>query len=418
MKKRVIVLIFTGILAVSAAACGVKKADVPVEEPASEETASDTPVEAAEEAVEEASEEAASFEDYAPTIDITGCDTFTQIVDQKLADGMGYANETIDGTDVLLVSSGTFDNLDGKMAAIDAAVFIYKDGVPLEIGSVCSGGTAYPLAIKDGKLYSGGNHFVCRYSLKDNRLLLSDSVTVTYDTDGNETCYYSSEDSGADNDISSDEAQKIYQDLCDEMNSAEVIGFSTVGGDVKGEGDLSESSAGLPKYEYPGPEAFYTTLYDYISDEFGSHYEPSDVGIPCPIIIAEDESNKDDILVWGNFQIYNYRLNGDTLETESGGSYPGLLHFKDSQDGYEVTKAELVEDGSGYDPSAKKIFGKHYDDFISAMADEEKNESIRAQIIANYVAANDLKITAFKDYGWDPVKLPEENIDSFYSKLD
>ena len=54
---------------------------------------------------------------------------------------------------------------------------------------------------------------------------------------------------------------------------------------------------------------------------------------------------------------------------------------------------------------------------MKVYSDGEKQDEIRAQIIANYVAANKLSITQFKDYGWDPVKLPEENIDSFYSQL-
>ena len=56
-------------------------------------------------------------------------------------------------------------------------------------------------------------------------------------------------------------------------------------------------------------------------------------------------------------------------------------------------------------------------DFVKVEADADEREKIRAQIVANYVAANDLNFTAIKDYGWDPVTLPEENIDTFYSNL-
>ncbi len=170
-------------------------------------------------------------EEAAPDIDITGCDTFTQIIDKKLSDGMGYANETVDRTDVFLVSSGTYDNLDGKMAAIDATVFVYKDGTPVEIGKVESGGTAYPLAIKDGKLYTGGNHFVCKYALSDDKLVVMEKAAVSYDSEGNETYSYDSDDGGDYSGLDSTEAEKIFDDLLGEMGSAEVIGFSTVGGD-------------------------------------------------------------------------------------------------------------------------------------------------------------------------------------------
>ena len=79
---------------------------------------------------------------------------------------------------------------------------------------------------------------------------------------------------------------------------------------------------------------------------------------------------------------------------------------------------DIVEDGFGFKESAKKIFGENYDLFMKEGEDEKVREEIRTQIVANYVAANNLNITAIKDYGWDPVALPEENIDSFYSKLD
>ncbi|SKB89296.1 hypothetical protein SAMN06296386_10846 [Lachnospiraceae bacterium] len=173
----------------------------------------------------------------------------------------------------------------------------------------------------------------------------------------------------------------------------------------------------LPAYEYPGPELFYSVLYKYLIDELGQWYEPADVCIPCPVIIHEDESNKEDIRVYGDFWIYNYDLDGDTLVNTSGGSHPGCIHLKATDEGYEVTGMDAVEDGSNYDPTAKKIFGEYYEDFIKEIGDTEKTEKIRAQIIANYVAANNLSITAYRDYGWDPVTLPEENIDSFYSVL-
>ena len=179
----------------------------------------------------------------------------------------------------------------------------------------------------------------------------------------------------------------------------------------------SVEKAALPAYQYPGPELFYSVLYQYIIDEFGPQYDAADVGIPCPIIVHEDESNKEDIKVYGDFWYLNYDLNGDVLECTSGGSYPGCIHIKSTDEGYEVIGMDLVEDGSNYDSSAKKIFGDYYEDFSKATADTDSREEIRAQIIANYVFANDLDIKSYKDYGWDPVDLPEQNIDSFYSTL-
>lgn len=178
------------------------------------------------------------------------------------------------------------------------------------------------------------------------------------------------------------------------------------------------ANAVLPKYEYPGPEAFYYFLYGYLIDTLGVNYTDYDVCIPCPVIICEEFEDKQDLKIYGDFWIFNYNLEGETLMNTSGGSYPGCIHIKDDGGKYEVTEIEIVGDGSDFDPTAKKIFGNYYEDFLKASSDTEGREKLRAQIIANYVAANNLKITAYQDYGWDPVTLPEENIDSFYSILD
>lgn len=181
--------------------------------------------------------------------------------------------------------------------------------------------------------------------------------------------------------------------------------------------EISENTE-LPAYEYPGPELFYSVLYQYLIDELGKNYDEAEVTIPSPVIVEQDESDPEDIRVWGDFWIMNYNLDGDILECVSGGSYPGVIHIKSDYDGYTVTGMEIVEDGSDFTESAERIFGEHYDEFMKIYSDSEYKEEIRAQIIANYVAANDLNITAYQDYGQDPVELPGENIDSFYSVLD
>ena len=182
--------------------------------------------------------------------------------------------------------------------------------------------------------------------------------------------------------------------------------------------DDPEALDKLPPYEYPGPELFYYVVYQYLVDELSAHYEAADVSIPIVEELYLDEDDKSDIKMYGEYWLLNYELDGDTLNCVSGGSYPGCLHIEcDSEGNCRVTSFDIVADGSDYTPSAKKIFGDHYDDFVKLNSDQEKREEIRAQIIANYVAANNLNITCYKDYGWDPVTLPEENIDNFYSKL-
>ena len=54
-------------------------------------------------------------------------------------------------------------------------------------------------------------------------------------------------------------------------------------------------------------------------------------------------------------------------------------------------------------------------DMVLAYSDDAEKERVWTQILANYVAANGLDYKYVKDYGWDPIELPAENIDSFYS---
>lgn len=164
----------------------------------------------------------------APSIDISGCDTFTQVVDQKLTSGMGYANATVNGTDVLLVSTGTFDDLEGHANAIDSTVFEYKDGAVYEVGKVISGGTAYPISIKDGYIYSASNHWVCKYAIANDKLDIMEKASVIYDENGNGTFHYESDDAGNYGSIDSAEAEKIFNQLLDELMNGEAVEYSVV----------------------------------------------------------------------------------------------------------------------------------------------------------------------------------------------
>ena len=173
----------------------------------------------------------------------------------------------------------------------------------------------------------------------------------------------------------------------------------------------------LPDYEHETEGKMIEEVYDYVEDDIGDLYPEAAVGIPCPIIIDIDESNPKDIRVYGDFEFFTYSLQGDTLVTEAGGSHPGCIHLRKEADGdYEVKKFDQVEDGSKFDESAKKIFGEsRYQKFMEEQSNAEYRDEVRNQIVANYVADNNLAITKIQDYGWDPVELPEANTDSFTS---
>lgn len=150
-----------------------------------------------------------------------------------------------------------------------------------------------------------------------------------------------------------------------------------------------------------------TAVDDYLVNEIGKNYEPTEVTIPYAFVVSIDESNPDDILVWGDFWVFNYDIAGDTLKTASGGSYPGLMHVKKTDNGFEVFGFDVVEDGAGNMESAKRIFGDKYDAFWELNSNHEKREEMRLRYTADFVKKHNLPVKMLQDYGWPAVALPE-----------
>ena len=191
MKNRIVVLAMVGVMALSMVACGSASTKAETESAQVEDEAVPT---ASNEAAQDLDENSIDFikqvsNECAPEIDFSDCDTFTDMLNKKkITAGMGYANITVGDVDVFAVTSGTYDNMDGNMAGIDATLFTYDDGNIVELGKICSGGTAYPIATKDGYIYTASNHWVCKYVIgDDNSLQIIEKASVVYDENGDGT---------------------------------------------------------------------------------------------------------------------------------------------------------------------------------------------------------------------------------------
>ena len=156
----------------------------------------------------------------------------------------------------------------------------------------------------------------------------------------------------------------------------------------------------------PDAEACNVVIEDYLVNVIGKNYGEADYCIPCPIVISTDDGNKDDILVWGDLWVFNYNQSGDTLKTVSGGDHPGLIHLKKTDDGFEVTSFDVVEDGAGNLESAKKIFGENFNAFQEINSNGEKREDIRLRFVVDYVKKHRISVKFLQDYGWPAVTLP------------
>lgn len=148
-------------------------------------------------------------------------------------------------------------------------------------------------------------------------------------------------------------------------------------------------------------------ITDYLVQTIGPQYLEGEVCIPSYTLISVDDRNDKDIQAAGDFWVFNYNVEGDTLKTVSGGSHPGKMHLRrDSRGRYAVTSFEVVADGSKYLSSAKRIFGKDYDEFQAVNSNETLREERRAEDIGLYVSSWLLPVVYYQDYGWDAIAIP------------
>ena len=153
-------------------------------------------------------------------------------------------------------------------------------------------------------------------------------------------------------------------------------------------------------------DSFLSAIDRYLTDKIGKQYAEAEICVPFHTIIGADESNADDILVWGDFWVFNYNQVGDTLKTVSGGNHPGLFHVRKTETGFEVTSFDQVEDGAGNMESARKIFGEKFSDFQNVHSDDEAREQLRGDVLAEYVTKHNLSATMYQDQGWQAKELP------------
>ena len=144
---------------------------------------------------------------------------------------------------------------------------------------------------------------------------------------------------------------------------------------------------------------------DRYMTEIGSDYTSGDYCIPYCLIAGTEEENPDDIRIWGDFRVENYNQAGDTLKSVSGGSHPGCMHVKKTDDGFEVFRFDAVGDGSDFNPMAKAIFGDRYDAFMALSSDDDARKTARAKSILDYADANGLDISCYQDFGWPAVRI-------------
>lgn len=110
---------------------------------------------------------------------------------------VAYAQAEMDGTSIFLVSDGFYQDGDYTYAISCDVYCVGEDAATFQIGSLESGGTAYPLAIGADGFYVTSGHSIEVYAIDaaSGKLGLVRSNTEVYDENGNAT-YFRLDDQG------------------------------------------------------------------------------------------------------------------------------------------------------------------------------------------------------------------------------
>jgi hypothetical protein len=144
-------------------------------------------------------------------------------------------------------------------------------------------------------------------------------------------------------------------------------------------------------------------IREKLAPDYGGEWEWC---VPFVRIAATEAADPADIRVWGEFRVFNYRLEGETFHFVSGGSHPELVHLRTDGGTLAVVSFDPVPDGADFLPGAKRIFGRHFAVWRDMVADDSALEAGRLRRLAEFAASSGLTAKYAQDPGWDPVPLP------------
>lgn len=158
-------------------------------------------------------------------------------------------------------------------------------------------------------------------------------------------------------------------------------------------------------------QAVRDAIGDYLVREIGEHYlhdtARQDLCIPSLMIVAANEVDSTTAHVWGDFWVDWYRPEGDTLKAISGGNHSGRMTLVQEEGKLRVTTFEQTVDGAGWEPSARRIFGTHYDIYQNIHSNHDVQEAVRREQLHYYLKRHNLPYRYYQDYGWPSVEIEQ-----------
>ena len=166
----------------------------------------------------------------------------------QLEEGQGYAFAEMGlPQDVILVSSGIYTADGDEYSAIEATVYGLNDKDEImEYGTLASRSTAYPLAARNGFVYSGSHHSMERYTIdaETGKLVLAACASESFTQEGDSfkpTYYYFSSEEHLDGEQPDDSRMAK---MIEEYMSLKPLNFYPVGSPVDYSAYVGKSFSG------------------------------------------------------------------------------------------------------------------------------------------------------------------------------
>ncbi|MBO4896954.1 MAG: hypothetical protein J5590_01485 [Clostridia bacterium] len=148
--------------------------------------------------------------------------------------------------------------------------------------------------------------------------------------------------------------------------------------------------------DYVAWEPYLDVVADYILKEEGKNYAETDIKIPVPVVRFMDDTDKENIKIWADFIIDGFKIDGDNLVHESGGTSCGVIILKEDGDSYSVVDYKTAEDGAHFEPTLKEICEGDEDLYNKFIYAEEYKKQVEHDIISDYVSKNNIKVTSYQ----------------------
>ncbi|MBE5846121.1 MAG: hypothetical protein E7300_00385 [Lachnospiraceae bacterium] len=171
-------------------------------------------------------------------------------------------------------------------------------------------------------------------------------------------------------------------------------------------------------YAFSGFNPVLAGAYNYLAFDKAQGFDPGHAIIPYVCIVDMDESDPEDVLLYGDFYLWEFEKQEDTLKCVSSSHIPGVMHMKRTGDNEAAIYDAFAFDEGLTDADVVSLFGSYYDHYITLSSDKEMRDSEMAQIIADYVHANRLEVGKYQLYEGESGELPESKAGDIRERVD